>query len=108
MSNAGKYSHLKKKFTGILQQLETYLKKQTYEANTIRKYNEYLQSKGEALKNPASGLFLKGKRTSVPNNLLDKKELQELYNHYQPYDLRTTRNKIILSLLINKALTTDE
>lgn len=159
MSNAGKYSHLKKKFTGILQQLDTYLKKQTYEANTIRqfknyttcfldwqqsrnleqvtyndllvfidycsekgdstklinrklaairKYYEYLQSKGENLKNPASGLFLKGKRISIPNNLLDKKELQELYNHYQPYDLRTTRNKIILSLLINQALTTDE
>lgn len=74
----------------------------------IRKYYEYLQSKGETLKNPASGLFLKGKRTSVPNNLLDKKELQELYNNYQPYDLRTTRNRIILSLLINQAVTTDE
>jgi integrase/recombinase XerD len=75
---------------------------------SIRKYYEYLQSKGQALKNPAAGLFLKGKRTSVPNNLLDKKELQELYNHYQPYDLRTTRNKIILSLLINQGVTTGE
>ena len=74
----------------------------------IRKYYDYLQSKGEAVKNPASGLFLKGKKTGVPNNLLDKKELQELYNQYQPYDLRTTRNKIILSLLINQAVTTDE
>jgi integrase/recombinase XerD len=76
--------------------------------SAIRKYYEYLQSKGEALNNPASGLFLKGKRKSVPNNLLDKKELQELYNQYQPYDLRTTRNKVILSLLINQAVTTDE
>ena len=76
--------------------------------SAIRKYYEYLQSKGETLKNPASGLFLKGKRSSVPNNLLDKKELRELYNQYQPYDLRTTRNKIILSLLINQAVTTDE
>jgi integrase/recombinase XerD len=74
----------------------------------IRKYYDYLQSKGEALKNPASGLFLKGKKTGVPNNLLERKELQELYNHYQPYDLRTTRNKVILSLLINQAVTTDE
>jgi integrase/recombinase XerD len=73
-----------------------------------RKYYEYLQSKGQALKNPAAGLFLKGKRTIVPNNLLDKKELQELYNNYQPYDLRTTRNKIILSLLINQGVTTGE
>lgn len=159
MARTSKYEHLKKKFTEILQQLETYLKKLGYEANTIRqfknytacfldwqqsqklkqisyndlliyidycrekgdstklinrklaairKYYEHLQSKGEAFKNPASGLFLKGKRKSVPNNLLDKKELQELYNHYQPYDLRTTRNKIILSLLTNQAVTTDE
>ena len=150
MSNASKYSHLKKKFTGILQQLETYLKKQNYEANTIRqfknytacfldwqqsqkleqisyndlliyidycrekgdslkltnrklsairKYYEYLQSKGETFKNPASGLFLKGKRTSVPNNLLDKKELQELYNHYQPYDLRTRKEQNYFKLI---------
>jgi integrase/recombinase XerD len=75
---------------------------------SIRKYYEYLQSKGEALNNPASGLFLKGKRKSVPNNLLDEKELRELYNNYQTYDLRTARNKIILSLLINQAVTTDE
>ena len=74
----------------------------------VRKYYEYLQSKGEASKNPASGLFLKGKRTSVPNNLLDKKELRELYRNYQAYDLRTKRNKVILSLLINQAVTTDE
>jgi integrase/recombinase XerD len=74
----------------------------------IRRYYEYLQSKGGSLKNPASGLFLKGKRVGIPNNLLDKEELQELYNQYQPYDLRTTRNKIILSLLINQAVTTDE
>lgn len=159
MSNTGKYRQLKKKFTGILHQLGTYLEKQNYEANTlrqfknytacfldwkqgwkleqvtyndlliyidycmkkgdstkltnrklaaIRKYYEYLQSKGKALNNPASGMFLKGKRKSIPNNLLDEKELQELYNNYQTYDLRTARNKIILSLLINQAVTTDE
>lgn len=159
MSNTSKYKHLKEKFSGILKQLGTYLKKQGYEENTIRQfknytayflnwqklqklekvsYNDllvyiehcrdqgdstklinrklaairryygYLQSKGETLKNPASGLFLKGKRSTVPNNLLDKKELQELYMQYQPYDLRTTRNKIILSLLINQAVTTGE
>lgn len=159
MAKTSKYSHLKKKFTGILQQLEAYMEKQNYKASTIRqfknyaacfldwkqgkkpeqityndllvfidycrdkgdspaltnrklaairKYYEYLQSKGKALKNPASGLFLKGKRTSIPKNLLDKKELKELYNHYQPYDLRTKRNKVVLSLLISQGLTTAE
>ena len=75
---------------------------------SVRKYYEHLQLEGKTIKNPASGLYLKGKRVGVPNNLLDKKELKELYNQYQPYDLRTTRNKIILSLLINQAVTTDE
>src|SRR3972149_5183782 len=42
---------------------------------SVRKYYEHLQFKGETLKNPASCLFLKDKRKSVPNNLLDKKEL---------------------------------
>jgi len=74
----------------------------------VRKYYEHLQSKGEATKNPASGLYLKGKRIRVPNNLLDKKELQQLYENYQAVDLRTARNKIIISLLINQAMTTEE
>lgn len=75
---------------------------------SIRKYYGYLELEGKSTKNPASGLFLKGSRSGVPNNLLDKKELQKLYNQYQVYDLRTTRNKVILSLLINQAVTTDE
>jgi integrase/recombinase XerD len=74
----------------------------------IRKYYEYLQHKGSAIKNPASGLFLKGAKKGLPNNLLDKEELQQLYANYQVYDLRTARNKVILSLIINQAVTTGE
>jgi integrase/recombinase XerD len=39
---------------------------------------------------------------------LDREELQQLYENYQVYDLRTARNKTILSLIINQALTTGE
>jgi integrase/recombinase XerD len=74
----------------------------------VRKYYEYLQFNGEAIKNPASGLYLKGKRTRIPNNLLDKKELQQLYENYLSIDLRTIRNKVILSLLVNQAVSTEE
>lgn len=76
--------------------------------SSIRKYYDYLQYKGLVLKNPASGLYLKGKRTTVPHNLLDKEELQALYENYQVYDLRTARNRVILSLIINQGLTTGE
>ena len=159
MRKVSEYSQFKKKYTKPLQELETYLKKQDYEINTIRqfknytayffnwrdnngleqinyndllvyivycreqgnstklinrklasirKYYEHLQSNGEALNNPAAGLFLKGKRSSIPHNLLDKEELKQLYENYQAYDLRTARNKIILSLIIHQAISTKE
>jgi len=75
---------------------------------SIRKYYEYLQLEQNINKNPASGLYLKGQKSSVPNNLLDKEELQQTYENYLVYDLRTARNKAIISLIIHQALTTGE
>ncbi len=75
---------------------------------SIRKYYEYLELEGKATKNPASRLYLKGAKSSVPNNLLDKEELQQVYENYQVYDLRTARNKAIISLIINQALSSGE
>jgi integrase/recombinase XerD len=75
---------------------------------SIRKYYEHLELEGKANKNPASGLFLKGKKNGIPNNLLSKEELQQTYESYISYDLRTARNKAILSLIINQALTSGE
>jgi len=74
----------------------------------IRKYYSYLQSTDKTIKNPASGLYLKSKRRGIPKDLLEIEELKKLYESYHVYDLRTARNKVILSLLINQALTTDE
>ena len=75
---------------------------------SIRKYYEHLEMVGKATKNPASGLFLKGVKSGIPNNLLSKEELQQTYDSYISYDLRTARNKAILSLVINQALTSGE
>jgi site-specific recombinase XerD len=60
---------------------------------SIRKYYEYLELEGKAIKEPCSGLFLKGKKSGIPNNLLTKEELQKTYESYISYDLRTARNK---------------
>lgn len=76
--------------------------------NAIRKYYSHLQYGDETIKNPASGLYLKGTKRGIPNNLLEREELEKLYNCYPVYDPRTARNKAILSLLINQALTTGE
>jgi len=75
---------------------------------SIRKYYEFLELEGKATKNPASGLYLKGKKSGIPNNLLTKEELQKTYESYISYDLRTARNKAIVSLIINQALTSGE
>lgn len=76
--------------------------------SAIRKYYSYLQSSDKTIKNPATGLYLKSKRRGIPKDLLEKEDLSRLYESYQVYDQRTARNKVILSLLINQALTTDE
>ena len=75
---------------------------------SIRKYYEHLELEGKANKNPASGLFLKGVKSGIPNNLLSKEELQQTHDSYIVYDMRTARNKAILSLVINQALTSGE
>lgn len=74
----------------------------------VRKYYEYLRSRGKTDRNPASGLFLRGKRKGLPHHLFDREQLQKLYESYQPCDLRTARNKVILSLVINQGVTTGE
>ena len=76
--------------------------------SAIRKYYSYLQHDDKSIKNPATGLYLKSKRHGIPKDLLEKEDLNKLYENYQAYDLRTARNKVILSLLINQAPTTDE
>ena len=74
----------------------------------IRKYYEWLQFEGEIEKNPASGIYLKGKKRSVPHDLLDRETLDQLNENYHVTDERAQRNKVILGLLIYQGLTTEE
>ncbi len=45
---------------------------------------------------------------TLPHDLLEKEELEELYNCYQIKDSRTHRNKVILGLLIYQGLKREE
>lgn len=54
----------------------------------IRHYYGHLQ-KSKNIKNPASGIVLKGKTRTVINNLLNKTQLEELFEKYQIKDHRT-------------------
>ena len=74
----------------------------------VRKYYRYLQREGRIKKNPAAGLHLRTRRVGIPTGMLTMKQLEDLYDKYQVVDLRSKRNKVILSILIHQGLTADE
>lgn len=59
-------------------------------------------------KNPVSGIRLKGIIKSVPSNIVEYAEIEEVYNQYQGLDYRTKRNRVMLGLLVYQALRTGE
>ncbi|HTD42286.1 MAG TPA: tyrosine-type recombinase/integrase [Mucilaginibacter sp.] len=74
----------------------------------VRYYFTYLQSDGQISYNPAAGISLKGAIRTVPHDLLEKTELEHLYESYTIKDERTHRNKVIIGLLVYQALTREE
>ncbi len=78
----------------------------------IRNYFDYLKSVQTGycpvLINPAANLNLKGIRQKLPSNIIDFKDLENLYQSYKAETTRTKRNKIILGLLIYQGVTTEE
>jgi site-specific recombinase XerD len=57
-----------------------------------------------ANKNPAAGIRLKGTVRGIPRGLLEKAELEALFESYAVKDERTQRNKVILSLLVYQGI----
>lgn len=74
----------------------------------VRKYYSYLQKRGRVEKNPADGLYLRTRSRRIPTGMMSEQELQNLYEDYPVTDLRTARNKVILSLLTSQGLSTDD
>lgn len=75
---------------------------------SLRYWFGYLNKQDIAQGNPASGLQVKGAVRSIPTGLLERNELDNLYESYAVKDDRTHRNKIILGLLVYQALTLEE
>ncbi len=57
-------------------------------------------------KNPASGIYIRDRRSSIVNSVMGYSELVELYESYQVLDDRDRRNKVILGLLIYQGIST--
>jgi integrase/recombinase XerD len=76
--------------------------------NILRHYFNYLIAEGRRQDNPAAGLYMRGIVRKLPNNLLSRQDMEDLYRQYQ-LQLRVDREKkIMLGLLIYQGLRTDE
>ncbi len=74
----------------------------------VRRYYSYLQKRDRISNNPADGLYLRTRKKSIATGMLTEAELKLLYESYHVTDLRTARNKVILSLLTSQGLSTDD
>ncbi|GAO31941.1 hypothetical protein [Geofilum rubicundum] len=70
---------------------------------SIRNFYEYLKQSNPTIINPASNLNLKGIRQKLPSNIIDFKELENLYQSLEATTNREKRNKIILGILVYQA-----
>lgn len=86
--------------------------KSTRHVNTIilavRNYYEYLKETAKATANPASSLYLRGIRRKIPSGILSYETLEKLCGQYPVRDHRTSRNHVILGLIIYQGLATGE
>ncbi len=84
---------------------------QTYSLNHYKRIiiaiKHYHDKVGNAI-NPVSGIFIKGQRKSIINDLVDYSQIQACYAAYETLDDRDRRNKIILGLLLHQAVTTGD
>lgn len=75
---------------------------------TIRFFYQHLKQIGLVESNPAINLYLKGSVERVPKGMLERDELEKLYQDYQRDDLKGKRNKVMLSLLVYQGLRREE
>jgi integrase/recombinase XerD len=79
-----------------------------HQLTILRHYFNYLITEGLREDNPAAGLYIRGLVRRLPNNLLSREEMEELYHRYQ-LQIRVDREKkIMLGLLIYQGLQTEE
>jgi|HubBroStandDraft_3_1064219.scaffolds.fasta_scaffold11076_3 integrase/recombinase XerD len=76
--------------------------------NIIRHYFNYLIAEGQREDNPAAGVYVRGIVRKLPNNLLNRDDLEELYRRYQLQLNVDAAKKIMLGLLIYQGMQTEE
>ena len=75
---------------------------------TVKHLYDYFVQEGQADKNPATDIKVKGVKRKILYRILAPHELHAIYNNYQEDTPIGTRNKSIIGLLVNQGLRTGE
>ncbi|GAL87782.1 tyrosine recombinase XerD [Sporocytophaga myxococcoides] len=70
----------------------------------IRYYYNYLKYIGKVKSSPAAGLFVKGRKRTVPHDLLNEEQLKVLYDNFTPEEETGIHSKAMLGLMIWQGL----
>ncbi len=84
---------------------------QTYSMNQVKRIIVAIKHYHDSIKNPTNpvtGIFIKGHRKSILNDITDYHQLKACCDNFEALDDRSKRNKLILSLMIHQAVTTEE
>lgn len=96
-------------FLGWLQNQKTSESTQRLMLTALRHYYQYLIGSDERYRfNPASGLYLKNRKRTVPVTALPLDLLHRLYEEYPVTDLQTLRDKVTTGLLIYQGIAAQE
>lgn len=74
----------------------------------IQYYFDYQMQQGNVKHNPVVNLRVKGVSEKLPNEILSKQQLDEIYEGYEPSTPVQKRNKIIIGFYIYQALVAEE
>jgi integrase/recombinase XerD len=84
---------------------------QIYSINQVRRIIIAIKHYHDSLDNPinpVTGIFIKGQRKSIINEIINYNHIRESYDKFEALDDRGKRNKVLLSLMIYQALTTED
>lgn len=74
----------------------------------IHRFYNYLIGEGKADYNPAANFRVRGEVTKLPNNILEKEQIEQIYELYQPVTPVQKRNKVMLSLFFYQGIVRQE
>jgi integrase/recombinase XerD len=74
----------------------------------IRHYYNYLKYIGKIRANPAAGLFVKGRKRTVPHDLLNEEQLRTLYQSLTSEEEDAKQDKAMLGLMIWQGLLSND